>query len=146
MALACDLIVAAGDARIGIPEVRRGLVADGGALLRLPERLPRNIAMELALTGGEMPVRRLHDLGLINIVTAPGGALAAATDLAATIANNSPLGVAASKDVLVRAATWPDDEKWERKARLVEHVWSSADAREGARAFAERRPPTFTGT
>ncbi|MEU8251445.1 crotonase/enoyl-CoA hydratase family protein [Nonomuraea sp. NPDC048916] len=145
IALACDLIVAAEDARIGIPEVRRGLVADGGALLRLPERLPRNVAMQLALTGAELPVRRLYDLGLVNVVAEPGQALPAALALAATIAANSPLGVTASKDVLVQSAAWPDEEKWERQARLVEHVWSSEDAREGARAFAERRPPAFTG-
>ncbi|MDF5758292.1 crotonase/enoyl-CoA hydratase family protein [Spongiactinospora sp. TRM90649] len=146
IALACDLIVAAEDARIGIPEVRRGLVADGGALLRLPGRLPRNIAMEMALTGAEVPVARLAELGLVNIVTRPGGSLAAAVDLAATIAANGPLGVVAGKDVLTQAPSWPEEEKWERQAALVEHVWTSADAREGARAFAARRPPTFTGT
>lgn len=145
IALACDLIVAAEDARMSIPEVRRGLVADGGALLRLPERLPRNVAMQLALTGAEMPVSRLYDLGLVNVVTASGGALAEALDLARIIAANSPLGVLASKDVLVQSAAWSDGEKWDRQAALVEHVWSSSDAEEGARAFAERRPPIFTG-
>lgn len=101
--------------------------------------------MEMALTGNEVPVPRLHDLGLVNVVAEPGEALAAALDLAATIVANAPLGVVASKDVLTRAGSWPADEKWARQAWLVEHIWTSADAQEGATAFAERRPPKFTG-
>ncbi|QIZ37693.1 crotonase/enoyl-CoA hydratase family protein [Saccharopolyspora sp. ASAGF58] len=145
VALACDLIVAARDARLGIPEVSRGLVADGGALLRLPQRLPRNIAAQLALIGDELPVPRLHELGLVNVVTEPGESLATAEDLATAIAANAPLGVVASKYVLDHAGSWPADEIWQRQARAVEHVWASRDATEGARAFAERRPPRFTG-
>lgn len=145
IALACDLVVAAHDARIGLPEVTRGLVADGGALLRLPERLPRNLAMEMALTGAEVPVHRLHELGLVNILTEPGQSLQAARELADTIAANAPLGVVASKDVLTRSGDWPADQKWQRQAQLVENVWTSADAHEGGAAFAERREPRFTG-
>ena len=145
IALACDLMVAARDARIGIPEVKRGLVADGGALLRLPLRLPGNIAMQMALTGEEIPVQRLHDLGLVNIITDTGQAVAGALALATTISLNSPLGVAASKAVLSAAPDWGSDERWDRQAAMVEHVWTSDDAREGARAFAQRRPPQFSG-
>lgn len=143
--LACDLVVAAADARLGIPEVRRGLVADGGALLRLPRAVPPAVAMEMALTGEEVPVARLHALGLVNQVAEPGGALDAALDLARRIVANAPLGVQASKAVLTRSPSWGQDEMWERQRELVEPVWDSHDAMEGARAFAERRTPQFEG-
>lgn len=143
--LACDLVVAAVDARLGIPEVRRGLVADGGALLRLPRAVPRAIAMQMALTGEEVPAERLHALGLVNDVTEPGTALMTALDLARRIVANAPLGVQASKAVLTRSTAWSSEEMWDRQQELVEPVWSSDDAKEGARAFAERRAPRFEG-
>lgn len=143
--LACDLIVVASDARLAIPEVRRGLVADGGALLRLPRRLPFNIAMELAVTGRDIPADRLARLGLVNIVAEPGRALPAAIALASEVAANAPLGVSASKRILRQSASWHPDEQWERQYEIAQPVWTSDDANEGARAFAEKRAPHFTG-
>jgi enoyl-CoA hydratase len=144
IALACDLLVCAEDARLGIPEVRRGLVADGGALLRLPQRIPRNVAFEMALTGGEVAAARLHELGLVNRLVSTGQALTAALALASDIAGNSPAAVQVTKQVLQEAPTWPADEQWDRQRVVVEPVWTSTDAAEGARAFAEKRPPRFT--
>lgn len=144
IALACDLIVAARDARIGIPEVRRGLVADGGALLELPRRLPLNVAMEMALTGRELPAERLHSLGLVNEIAPPGQALDRARELARVVARNAPLGVLASKEVLRSSDSWGED-RWERQREIVRPVWQSEDAGEGATAFSEKREPVFRG-
>lgn len=143
IALACDLMVVAEDARLGIPEVTRGLVADGGALLRLPHRLPENVAMEMALTGQEVAASRLHDLGLVNVLTASGEALRSALALAAHIASNSPAAVQVTKQVLRCAPTWPPEVQWQRQQVMVEPVGASDDAAEGARAFAEKRSPRF---
>jgi enoyl-CoA hydratase len=145
VALACDLIVAARGARLGIPEVKRSLVAAGGALLRLPRTLPRNIAMELALTGEPIDAERCHELGLVNRLAEPGEALAAALELAETIASGGPLALAATKRVMTESADWPDAEFFERQEKIVRPVMSSEDAREGATAFAEKRPPVWKG-
>ena len=145
IALACDLVVAADNAKFGIPEVKRGLVAAAGGLLRLPRRIPYQIAMELALTGEFLDARRAHDFGLVNRLTEPGGALTAARELAAAIAANGPLAVRATKHIISRADEWPVAEFWERQQALVAPVFTSADAREGAIAFAEKRPPRWTG-
>lgn len=144
IALACDLIVAATDARLGIPEVSRGLIAAGGGLLRLPQRLPRGIALELALTGDPISGARAYELGLINVASAPGSALTDALTLAARIAENAPSAVATSKRVIHHAADWGDDGFWEQQAPIAERVLASADAHEGARAFIERRPPVWS--
>jgi enoyl-CoA hydratase len=145
VALACDLIVAARGAKLGIPEVKRSLIAAGGALLRLPRALPRNVAMELALTGEPIDAERGHELGLINRLTEPGGALGGALELAATIAANGPLALAATKRVLIESADWSDAEFFARQAEIVAPVMSSEDAREGATAFAQRRTPVWKG-
>ncbi len=145
VALACDLIVAARGARLGIPEVKRGLFAAGGGLLRLPRALPRNVAMEMALTGDPIEAERAHELGLVNRLTEPGEALDAALALAATIAANGPLALAASKRILGESPDWPDSEFFERQASIYESVFRSEDAREGATAFAERRDPVWKG-
>jgi enoyl-CoA hydratase len=145
VALACDLIVASREARFGIPEVKRSLVAAGGALLRLPARIPYHVAMELALTGEPIGAERAADLGLVNRLTEPGGAVAGALELARAIAANGPLAVAATKRVLVEAPSWPAAEVWERQAEIADHVFASEDAREGAQAFAEKRPPVWRG-
>src|ERR1700726_3469678 len=115
IALACDLIVAAEGAKLGIPEVKRSLVAAGGGLLRLPRVLPRNIAMELALTGELLPAERFHELGLINRLTDPGGAVEAARARAARIARNGPLALAASKRVLQEQFDWSSAQMWEKQ-------------------------------
>jgi enoyl-CoA hydratase len=145
VALSCDLIVAARDARLGIPEVKRSLVAAGGGLLRLPRVLPRNVAMELALTGDPITAERGYELGLVNRLAEPGGALEAALELAETIAANAPLALAASKRILVESVDWPDSEFFERQGEIVGPVMASEDAREGATAFAEKRAPVWQG-
>ncbi|HEX8977877.1 MAG TPA: crotonase/enoyl-CoA hydratase family protein [Solirubrobacteraceae bacterium] len=145
VALACDLIVAARGTRLGIPEVKRGLVAAAGGLLRLPRGLPRNIAMELALTGDPITAERGAELGLVNRLAEPGAALAVALELAATIARNGPLALAASKRILTESADWPEAEFFTRQAEISGPVLASEDAREGATAFAEKRPPAWKG-
>jgi enoyl-CoA hydratase len=145
IALACDLIVAARGARLGIPEVKRSLVAAGGGLLRLPRVLPRNVAMELALTGDPIDAERAHELGLVNRLAEPGGALAAALELAESIAANGPLALAASKRILRESADWPDSEFFQRQGEIAGPVMASQDAREGATAFAEKRAPVWKG-
>ncbi|MDX6358756.1 MAG: enoyl-CoA hydratase [Nocardioidaceae bacterium] len=143
--LACDLIVAARGARLGIPEVRRSLVAAGGALLRLPRRIPYGIAMELALTGEPITAERGHELGLVNRLSEPGGAVEAALELAASIARNAPLALVASKAILERHRGWAEDELWERQEEISGPVFASEDAREGAVAFSEKREPVWRG-
>ena len=145
VALACDLIVAARGARLGIPEVKRSLFAAGGGLLRLPRALPRNVAMEMALTGDPIEAERAHELGLVNRLADPGQALDVALELADTIAANGPLALAATKRILIESPDWPDSEFFERQAPIYDSVFSSEDAREGATAFAERRAPVWKG-
>ena len=145
IALSCDLIVAARDARIGIAEVKRGLVAAAGALIRLPKRIPYHAAMELALTGEFIDGARAYDLGLVNRATDPGGALATAFELAEQIARNAPLALRASKEIIAHAQDWPEQEAWQRQDEIAGPVMTSDDAREGAKAFAEKRPPEWQG-
>jgi enoyl-CoA hydratase len=145
IALACDLIVAAGGAKLGIPEVKRSLVAAGGGLLRLPQMLPRNIANELALTGDPITAERGYELGLVNRVTEKGQALDGALALAATIAANGPLGLAGSKRILRESRDWPQSEAFARQLPIWQPIFASEDAREGATAFAEKRPPVWQG-
>ncbi len=143
--LTCDLAVAARDAQFGIPEVKRGLAAGGGGLLRLPRLIPPRIAMELALTGDMLSAERAAELGLVNALTAPGGALAEAKRLAARIIANAPLSVAASKRVIIEQRDWPLSEMFARQHEITGPVIASADAREGAAAFAEKRPAKWQG-
>lgn len=145
IALACDLIVAAEDARFGIPEVKRGLIAGSGGLIRLPQRIPRQIALEYALTGELMPATEARQWGLVNRLTPPGGALDAALALAATIAANGPKAVAMTKRIVNEAPGWSADQVWPKQRELLEEIITSADAREGALAFAEKRAPRWTG-
>jgi enoyl-CoA hydratase len=145
LVMACDLVVAAENAQFGVPEVKRGLAATAGGLVRLPRQLPYRVAMELILTGDMFPAPRAHACGLVNRLTKPGEALAEAKKLAQSIAANGPLSVAASKRVVVESQDWPADELWERQAALTEHIFSSADAREGSAAFAEKRKPMWQG-
>lgn len=145
LALACDLIVAAEDAVFGLPEVTRGLVAGSGGLLRLPRRIPPAIALEYALTGERLAAPVAHHWGLVNRITAPGEALAGALALAERISANGPLATAMTKRLVRDAPGWPPQEVWQRQRPLVESVLSSEDAEEGARAFAEKRPPVWKG-
>jgi enoyl-CoA hydratase/carnithine racemase len=146
LALATDLIVASRDSAFGIPEVKRGLVAGGGGLLRLPQRIPPAVAMELALTGENLPAERARELGLVNLLAEPGSALEAAIGLAERISNNGPLAVAATKRIIVESRGWGPDEIWAKQNKILAPVFMSNDAREGAVAFAEKRPPKWTGT
>jgi enoyl-CoA hydratase len=145
VALACDLIVAARGAKLGIPEVKRSLVAAGGALRRLPQRIPYGVAMEMALTGDPITAERAAELGLVNRLAESGGAAASALALAESIAVNAPLALAATKQVLERQRDWSDDEFWTRQAQITDPVFASEDAREGATAFSEKRAPVWRG-
>jgi enoyl-CoA hydratase len=145
VALACDLIVAARGARLGIPEVKRGLTASGGGLIRLPRRLPYHVAMEMALTGEPIPAERGADVGLVNRLADPGEALPVALELAGMVAANGPLALEASKRVIAGSLDWTEAEAWERQGEIVGPVLTSEDAREGATAFAEKRPPVWRG-
>ncbi|HWD64910.1 MAG TPA: crotonase/enoyl-CoA hydratase family protein [Solirubrobacteraceae bacterium] len=145
VALACDLIVAARGARLGIPEVKRSLVAAGGGLLRLPRVLPRNVATEMALTGEPIKADRAHQLGMVNRLCEPGETLATAIGLAEQIAAGGPLALAATKRILRESVDWPDTEFFELQAEIADPVRDSEDAREGARAFAEKREPVWRG-
>lgn len=145
LVLACDLVTAADNAKFGIPEVKRGLVAAAGGLMRLQHRIPPHVAMELALTGDFLDASDAHRYGLVNRLTPAGGALDAALGLADKIAANGPLAVAASKRIIVESADWSSADMWERQAALIEPVFHSADAIEGAKAFAEKRPPVWQG-
>jgi len=145
MALACDLIVASEASTFGLPEVKRGLVANAGGLVRLPRQLPYRVALELALTGAPISAQALLAHGLINRVTPAGQTLAVARELAAAIAANGPLAVAVSKQVMQASQDWPSTELFERQNAYTLPVFQSADAKEGASAFAEKRKPVWTG-
>jgi enoyl-CoA hydratase len=145
LALATDLIVASRDARFGLPEVRRGLVAGGGGLIRLPQRIPYSKAMELALTGDSFTAEEGLTFGMVNRLTEPGDALAGALDLAEQIAGNGPLAVAATKEIVASGRDWRTGDAFTRQRAIYEPVFASEDAREGAAAFAEKRQPVWLG-
>jgi len=143
--LVCDLVVAARNASFGIPEVKRGLAAAAGGLMRLPRLIPQRIAMEMALTGDMFPAERLYQYGLINALVEPGQALEEAKKLARRIMANAPMSVAASKRVIVEQRDWLIAEMFDRQEEITGPVLKSHDAREGAAAFAERRPAVWRG-
>jgi enoyl-CoA hydratase len=145
IALACDLLVAARDARLAIPEVKRSLVAAGGALRRLPQRLPLGVALEMALTGDPISAQRGYELGLVNRLTEPGGAVDAALELAAAIAKNGPLALDATKRIVHAQRDWSDADFWDAQSKISDPVFASQDAREGATAFSEKREPVWQG-
>jgi enoyl-CoA hydratase len=145
IALACDLIVAAKGAKLGIPEAKRSLVAAGGALLRLPRRMPYHVVMELALTGELQPAERFHQFGVVNRLAEPGAAVEVALELAAALARNGPLALIASKQILQEQFDWPAAEMWERQRAISGPVFASQDAKEGASAFKEKREPVWRG-
>lgn len=146
LVLATDLVVAAKGAKFGIPEVKRGLVAAGGGLLRLPHRIPYQKALELALTGETFTAEQGAEWGFVNVLTEPGEALAGAIALADRITTNGPLAVAVTKEIMVKAAGWSPEEMWQKQMELIGPVFASKDAKEGAIAFAEKRPPNWTGS
>jgi enoyl-CoA hydratase len=145
LVLACDLVVASEAAKFGLPEVRRSLVAGAGGLLRLPRRIPYHLAMEIALTGEHYPAARLHEAGLVNQLVPAGEAIVAARDLAARIARGGPLALTATKRVIAESGDWTSAEAFRRQGEIITPVFTSADAREGALAFAEKRQPVWRG-
>jgi enoyl-CoA hydratase len=145
LALSCDLIVASVTAKFGLPEVRRGLAAAAGGLLRLPRRVPYHLAMEIVLTGEHFPADRLHPAGLVSRLVGAAQALAGARDLAAQVALGAPLALAASKRVIVESADWHTSDAFARQGEVLGSVFTSADAIEGAAAFAEKRAPVWRG-
>lgn len=145
LALACDLIVAANNASFGLPEVKRGLVPGSGGMLRLPRRLPYHVAMEALLTGDMIAAKRAHELGLINDLVEPGTALEAALKLAEKIAANGPLAVRTVKQIVTESLDWRTDDMFALQNPRMAHIFSSEDAKEGATAFAEKRPPVWKG-
>jgi enoyl-CoA hydratase len=145
IALACDLIVAAKGAKLGIPEAKRSLVAAGGALLRLPRRMPYHVVMELALTGDPLPAERFHEFGLVNHLAEPGSAVEVALELAGRLAKNGPLALAASKRILQEQFDWSSSEMWAKQGEISGPVFASEDAKEGANAFKEKRDPLWQG-
>ncbi|WP_103348073.1 crotonase/enoyl-CoA hydratase family protein [Amycolatopsis sp. CA-128772] len=141
LALGCDLIVAAEDATFGLPEVKRGLIAAGGGVIRLPKRIPHHLAMEFLLTGEPVTGRRAGELGLVNRVTPNGDAAAVAVALAEQLAENAPLALAAVKKI-VRGS---EAEAFAVQREETKKLMQSKDVREGMTAFAERRAPKWTG-
>ena len=143
--LACDLVVAGASARFGVPEVTRGLVAGAGGALLLAQRVPRALALEMLLTGGPIDAARGAEIGLVNHVVPDGQARQQAIELAERIAANAPLALIATKQIAYGGADWPAEQRWDRMLALMAPVFASEDAREGARAFAEKRPPAWQG-
>ena len=143
--LSCDLVVAGANARFGIPEAKRSLIANAGGLIRLPRVLPRNLAMELALTGEPVDAATAHLHGLVNRLVEADGALDGALELAAEINANAPLAVRASRRVIVDGALLDDDEAFSLSSEASREVFRSEDFREGPRAFIEKRPPEWLG-
>lgn len=145
IALSCDIIVAAEGAQFGLPEVKRGLVAAAGGLIRLPRRIPYHVAMSLILTGDFLDARTAHNCGLVGELCANGQARDSAVALAERIAANAPMAVQVSKAVVSQSADWAANVVFERQAALTDPIFRSEDAQEGSSAFAERRTPNWTG-
>lgn len=143
IALACDLIVAADDAQFGLPEVKRGLVAAAGGVLRLPRVIPRKVALQLVMTGESISSHEAQRLGLVNRVVAKGQARAEAVRLAGSIAMNAPLAVRTAKFLVNASADWQQKDLFELQRPHTDRVRESADAAEGVRAFSEKRTPVW---
>jgi enoyl-CoA hydratase len=146
LVLACDLVVASRTAVFGVPEVKRNLVAAAGGLFRLPRKLPRNIAMELVLTGRlDFPAERAHHFGWVNVLCDEGGALEAAKDLAGQITENAPLAVRESRKIVLEATDQPDEIGWKLSGDGIVKMFGTEDFSEGLNAFIEKRPPAWKG-
>ena len=145
LALSCDLLVAARGAKLGIPEVGVGLLAAGAGLFRLPGRVGYGKAMEMAITADPITAEEAAAHGLVARLAEPGSALQEALSLAERIARNAPLAVAASKQLIRATQGSTEEELWALQRPLQERVFASDDAREGPQAFAEKRPPEWSG-
>jgi enoyl-CoA hydratase len=143
--LSCDLVVASTNAKFGIPEVKRSLVAGAGGLFRLGRKIPINIAMELTLTGDPIDAERAHHFGLVNRLVEPGQALDEAIKLAEQICANAPIAVRESRKIVLEATNAPDDVGWKMSAHGMGVAMQSEDFSEGLTAFIEKRPPVWKG-
>ena len=144
--LSCDLVVAAEGARFGIPEVKRGLMAAAGGLIRLPKRVPLAIALEMAMTGDPIDAPRALQLGLVNRVVPAASVIDESIALAERIGENSPIAVRNSRRLVREATELSEADGWKRTLELMMPVFESGDAVEGATAFAEKRPPVWRST
>ncbi len=145
LVLACDLVVASREARFGVPEVKRSLVAAAGGLFRLAQKLPTNVATELVVTGDPISAERAHHFGLVNELCEPGHALDAALALAARIATNAPLAVRESLGVMAMARGVDDDEAFRLSGAAMGRLAATEDFAEGPLAFIEKRDPVWKG-
>lgn len=143
LVLTCDLIVASSAAKFGLPEVRWGLLASGGGMFRLPRAMPKHIAMQLALTGDSIDAKRAYDVGFVNILVEPGLALTAALSMADRIAANGPLAVQSTRRVMEETMFMNEADAWAQSRAAVKTNFATSDAKEGPRAFAEKRPPQW---
>ena len=145
MILSTDIRVMSAEATIGVTEVRRGLIAGGGSLVRLARQLPWAQAMELALVGEPITAQQALAIGLVNRVTTPGEVMATAEDLARRISLGAPMALAKTKEAMVRSNGRPLDEAFAIEAQCTKDNAALDDAKEGPRAFMEKREPKFTG-
>lgn len=145
IALSCDLIVAADSANFGLPEVKRGIVPGSGGMVRLPSRVPYHVAMEMVLTGGMYPAARMAELGLVSRLAEPGKATEQALALAEQIAANGPLAVQTAKSIISQSRDWRQSDLFDLQRPRIASIFTSADAKEGATAFAEKREPVWQG-
>jgi enoyl-CoA hydratase len=145
LCMSCDIIVAATNARMGLPEVRHNVVAIGGGLFRLPRRIPYHLAMELALSGELKGPEFFERWGLVNKLVAPGEALAAALALADKLMVNGPTALAATKEIIYQGVNWTEEEAWERQMPIALQAINSEDRKEGLQAFVEKRKPVWKG-
>ncbi|MFC5587743.1 crotonase/enoyl-CoA hydratase family protein [Sporosarcina soli] len=145
LALSCDLIVAAKNSKMGLPEVKHNLVAVGGGLLRLPKRMPYHLVMELALTADMWPAEKLHRYGVVNRIAEPGESLQTAIELAERLLENGPTALIASKEIIRKSYEWTEEEAWEKQMPIAKQAMESEDRDEGLRAFAEKRKPVWVG-
>ena len=145
LCLACDMVVASREARMGIPEASRSLVAIGGGCFKLPKRIPYHLAMELALTGKSWTAERMAELGFVNRLAEPGTALDVAIELANEVLEAGPLATRASKQIVRHAYDWSDDEAWIKQRVYSDSVRGSEDYKEGLQAFSEKRKPVWKG-
>ncbi|ALO37938.1 crotonase/enoyl-CoA hydratase family protein [Alcaligenes faecalis] len=145
IALSCDLIVAADSANFGLPEVKRGIVPGSGGMVRLPSRIPYHMAMEMVLTGGMYPAARMAELGLVSRLAEAGKATEQALALAEQIAANGPLAVQTAKSIISQSRDWRQSDLFDLQRPRIAGIFTSADAKEGATAFAEKREPVWQG-
>ena len=142
--LACDLVVASTTAQFGLPEVRIGVVPTCAGLFRGPRALPLNVAKQLILTGRPIDARRAYEVGLVNVLCEPGSAVTHAQAFAQQICENAPVSVQACLTAVNHVTTVGDELGWEETAQAFQAASRSSDAREGVRAFLEKRPPVWT--